>query len=254
MRRCRGLLRRCSRLRGCFSNWRNSNDGCLNGDLFFTRSRSCGRLHDHARRRWRHNNNWARGGRSPCGSLGDNCARGRTRGNRWSGRRSSDNRRRRARLRNDPAWFRPGWGWGGGGLCGNRRSGGRRSRRRFSRDPRVTRLFFLFLLLGQKGLHHIARLGDVRKIDLGDDGFRAMTARRNASMRRSAPRFPHKVRTNLLRLVQLQRAAVRLAAGNAEFRKNVENRPRLDFQLFCEIVDTNLTHPPLFSLCRQKAP
>ena len=76
---------------------------------------------------------------------------------------------------------------------------------------------------------------------------------RAARMRRGLC-LPRKVRTNLLRLVQFQRAGVRLPARNAEFRKNVENRPRLNFQLFREIVDTNLTHPPLFNVCRQKVP
>ena len=122
----------------------------------------------------------------------------------------------------------------------------------FDRHARVTRLFFFFLLLGQKSLHHIAGLGDVRKIDLGDNGFRAVPAGCRAAMRAGVLRLPRKVRANLLRLVQLQRAAVRLPGRNADFRKNVENRPRLDFQLFREIVDTNLTHPPLFNLCRQK--
>jgi hypothetical protein len=67
---------------------------------------------------------------------------------------------------------------------------------------------------------------------------------------RIALRFPHKVRTNLLSLVKLQRAGVRLARRNADSWKNVENCPRLYFQLFREIVDTNLTHPPLFNVCR----
>jgi len=61
------------------------------------------------------------------------------------------------------------------------------------------------------------------------------------------------MRTNLLSLVQFQRTGVRLASRNAELRKNVENRSRLYFQLFREIVNTNLTHPPLFNVCRQKA-
>jgi hypothetical protein len=116
----------------------------------------------------------------------------------------------------------------------------------------VACLFFLFLLFGQESLHHIAGLGDVRKIDLRDDGFRAVAGGRRACMR-GVPRFPRKVRTNLLSLIQLQRTGVRLASRNAELRKNVENRPRLYFQLFREIVDTNLTHPPLFNVCRQKA-
>jgi hypothetical protein len=61
-------------------------------------------------------------------------------------------------------------------------------------------------------------------------------------------------RTNLVRFVRLQRAGVRLASSDAEFRKKVENRARLDFKLFREIVDTNLTHPPLFSVCAANPP
>ena len=45
-----------------------------------------------------------------------------------------------------------------------------------------------------------------------------------------------------------------LPASHAEFRKNVENRARLDFQLFREIVDTNLAHPPLFNSVPPKRP
>jgi hypothetical protein len=41
---------------------------------------------------------------------------------------------------------------------------------------------------------------------------------------------------------------VGLAGGQAEFRQYVKNLPALDFHLAREIVDTNLTHPPLFKL------
>jgi hypothetical protein len=54
-------------------------------------------------------------------------------------------------------------------------------------------------------------------------------------------------RTNLIRLIPLKRAGVRFPSSDAEFRKNLENCPRLDFKLFREIVDTNLAHPPLFT-------
>jgi len=55
------------------------------------------------------------------------------------------------------------------------------------------------------------------------------------------------MRTNLFCLVAFERTGVGFARGNAEFLKNVENRARLYFQLFREIVDTNLAHPPLFN-------
>jgi hypothetical protein len=258
VRHDRSLFRHGRRRCRCLINRRRSDGRCLDGDLFLARSRCRGRLHHHASRRRRHNNHGTRRRYSSCGRLGNNRARGRTRGDGWSGRRSRNNRRRRARLRNDLAWFRTGRRGRDSGRRGNR-SSGRRGRfrrhddRRFRGDSRVARLFFLFFLLGQKGLHHIAGSGDVRKIDFWDDCFCAVTARRRACMRGVA-RLPRKVRTNLLSLVQLQRAGVRLARRNAQFRKKVENRPGLNFQLFREIVDSNLTHPPLFNVCVPKGP
>jgi hypothetical protein len=60
-----------------------------------------------------------------------------------------------------------------------------------------------------------------------------------------------KLRANFIRLVRLQRTGVRLAGAQAEFRQNVKNLPALDFHLAREIVDPNLTHPPLFKICFQ---
>ena len=253
MGRRSGLRRRSCRR---FSNRRNSSCRWLNGDLLFARSWSRGRLDDYPSGWRRHNNNRARG-YCASGSFGNNCASGRTRNNGRGGRRSSNDRSCRARLRNNLAWFRPGGRCGR--CCGNRSCCGRRDRhgnlgrrrsdRRFHWTPRLARIFFL---LGQQGLHHIPGFGDVRKIDLGHYGLRAVTTRRRPRVR-GALRVPHKVRTNLLSLVKLQRAGVRLARRNADSWKNVENRPRLYFQLFREIVNTNLTHPPLFNVCRQQA-
>ena len=61
-----------------------------------------------------------------------------------------------------------------------------------------------------------------------------------------------KMRANLVGLVLLQRTGVGLAAAQAEFRQYVKNLPALDFHLAREIVDTNLTHPPLFKICYPK--
>jgi hypothetical protein len=61
------------------------------------------------------------------------------------------------------------------------------------------------------------------------------------------------MRANLIRLRLLERTGVGLAAGQAEFRQYVENLPALDFHLAREIVDTNLTHPPLFKNLLPKA-
>ncbi len=221
--RCRhcGLLRHGCGRRRRFSNWRNRNGGRLNCNLLFARSRSYGRLYNHASR-WRsHNNNGARRSNTRR-SLGHDCACGRTRCNGRSGRRKRNDGRCRARLRNNLARFWPGWRClsgprGNGSHGGGRSRFGWRNDRWLRRKPSVARLFFRCLFLGQESLHHIAGLGDVRQIDLGNDSFRAVASRRRAGMR-GMPRFPRKVRTNLLRLVQFQRAGVRLAAGNAQFR------------------------------------
>ena len=62
-----------------------------------------------------------------------------------------------------------------------------------------------------------------------------------------------KMRAHLLGLVLLKRAGVRLAFTQAEFRQYVKNLPALDFHLACEIVDSNLAHPPLFRYLLPKA-
>jgi hypothetical protein len=251
------LGRRCGRCRRITNRW-STCGRWLDRNLFVARTRSRGRFCDACRRRC-YNNNRPRNNYCACRCLGDNGPYRWARSDGRRGRRRCDNRRRGAGLRNDLARFRPCWNCSSG-LRGNRsrwlRCGcfrlHRRNYGRLRRAPRVARLFLFFLLLGQQSLHHISGLGDVRQIDLGDNSFSAMAARCGAGMRRVL-RFPRKVRTNLLSLVQLQRTGVRLASRYADFRKNLENRARLYFQLFREIIDSNLTHPPLFNLCRQMA-
>jgi hypothetical protein len=62
------------------------------------------------------------------------------------------------------------------------------------------------------------------------------------------------MRANLFRLVAFNRTGVRFARRYTKFWKNVENRARLYFQLFREIVDTNLAHPPLFNFVPPNRP
>ena len=152
--------------------------------LLFARGRSRGRLHC-ARRRWRNHHHRARSRYRACGWLGHHGARRWAAGN---GRRScgcGNNRRCLPRLRNNFPRFRAcrcGGGSRGSGGRGVRHGLGRLCRwgGRLCRHARVTRFCFLFLLLGQNGLHHIAGLGDVRKIDLGNHGWRALPASRGA--------------------------------------------------------------------------
>ena len=128
---------------------------------------------------------------------------------------------------------------------------GRRGRYRLAhRRTTLLCLFFLFLLLGLNGLQHVAGLGDMREIDLGRNALRG--ARRWGARLAGGSCSALKMLANLLCLGILKRTGVGLAAGHAEFRENVDNRARLNFQLAREIVDTNLTHPPLFKICYPK--
>jgi hypothetical protein len=61
-----------------------------------------------------------------------------------------------------------------------------------------------------------------------------------------------KMRADLLGLVLFKRAGVGFPRCQADFRQYVKNLPALDFHLAREIVDTNLTHPPLFKICYPK--
>jgi hypothetical protein len=107
----------------------------------------------------------------------------------------------------------------------------------------LARLIFRFLLLGQDGLHHIAGLGDVRQVNLRCN---ALLAARRCAAGRGGTIAALKLRAYLLRFVGLERARVGFAGAQAKLRQYVKNLPALDFHLAREIVDSNLTHPPLF--------
>jgi hypothetical protein len=82
----------------------------------------------------------------------------------------------------------------------------------------------------------------MREIDLGLDliGFPACRAR--ASAGRRFCRF--EMGPDLLGLEVFERTGMRLLFSDAHFRQHVENRFAFNFQLPCQIVDSNLTHPP----------
>jgi hypothetical protein len=110
-------------------------------------------------------------------------------------------------------------------------------------------LGFLFLLFGQNRLHHVARLGDVGEINLGCDGLGG--ARRSTAAVGTRSRSALEVRANLLCLMILNGTGVGLAFRQAELCQHVKDLTALDFHLSREIVDSNLTHPPLFRICYQ---
>jgi hypothetical protein len=94
---------------------------------------------------------------------------------------------------------------------------------------------------------HISRFRDVRQINLGlySLGFSAAGAGGLCGGMTLAS--PLEMGANLLRLVFFERAGVRLLFGNADFLQNIEDRLAFDFQFSGQIVDSNLTHPPLVS-------
>jgi len=51
--------------------------------------------------------------------------------------------------------------------------------------------------------------------------------------------------TDLLGLVVFERAGMSLLLGDADFGQHIENGFAFDFELSCQIVNSNLTHPPL---------
>jgi len=72
------------------------------------------------------------------------------------------------------------------------------------------------------------RVSRCARVDLRDDG---LARRGGLPQRHHGPQAwrPAQNARDLLRLVRLKRAGVRLDASHAEFRKHVDNRPRLNF-------------------------
>jgi hypothetical protein len=99
------------------------------------------------------------------------------------------------------------------------------------------------LLFGKNRLQHIAGLGDVGKIDLGFKSF-ALRLRRTTVFPAVAIARSLEVGADLLRLVLFERAGMGLLLGNPDFRQHIENGFAFYFQLSCQIVNSNLTHPP----------
>ena len=129
----------------------------------------------------------------------------------------------------------------GYGLCG---SGGlRRFRRRLcSRTRRRLRMNRVLFLL-RDGLQHIARLGDLRKIE-----FRLRLFDDPGGLGRRAA-LSREVLLYALCFVCFDRAGMRLLLGDADLRQHVENLFTFDFQLPGQIVNSNL-HPPSSSVIR----
>jgi hypothetical protein len=91
----------------------------------------------------------------------------------------------------------------------------------------------------QNRLHCVARLGDIREIEL-----RPVLRRLPACRAAATPVL--EVVAHPFRLIGLDRTGVRLTLGHANRCQSVQNGPALDFQFPCEIVNSNFAHPSLF--------
>jgi len=108
---------------------------------------------------------------------------------------------------------------------------------------RTARLRLRLLALKDR-LQSIARLRDMRQIELRL-GFRG----RPCWGTTAAPVL--EIPAHFFGLIGLNGTGVRLALGHANRCQSVQNGPALDFQLSCEIVDSNFGHPSLcLSLCQ----
>lgn len=96
------------------------------------------------------------------------------------------------------------------------------------------------------GIEHVARAGDMREINLSFDLIHRGTAGTGGSCRRMVTLRGTQISAHLLGFMLFQRAGMRLFLGHSHDRKCIENRFTFNFQLPCQIVNSNLTHPPRF--------
>jgi hypothetical protein len=99
-------------------------------------------------------------------------------------------------------------------------------------------------LLADDRLQNIPGFGDVRQVNLRLDSF-GLGARRARGLGGRAFAGATQLDADSLRLILFQRTGVCLLLGHPNFGQYVENGFTLDFQLSGQIVDSNLTHPPL---------
>ncbi len=94
-------------------------------------------------------------------------------------------------------------------------------------------------------LPHIARLGDMRQVDLGLELIR----RRGCCARAAAAAglcMLRKVFLHALRLIHFDRAGVRFLFCDTDLDKSIENGLALYLEFSRQIIDSNLLHAALF--------
>jgi hypothetical protein len=102
------------------------------------------------------------------------------------------------------------------------------------------------LLLANR-IQNVTRPGNIGEIDLGLDLIAINAAGARVLGRSLGFAGSTQVSADLLRLMLFHGTGVRLLLSDAYFRKCVENRFALNFQLPGQIVNSNLGHPPFLS-------
>jgi len=187
------------------------------------------------------------------------CLRLRRSRRRGRPRRNDDRRRRtRHRLRGNETWRGPGLGGGRGrrarswsrglGRNGRRRRNRGARRRRRDRTRRCSRLSHAL----RDRLQHIARLGDVREIDLR---LELVAPGRWTRGTGGCALALLEIFLHALGFVFFDRAGVRFLFGDADLGENFEDLSALDLEFSRQIVNSNLVlhyapFPPwLFPVC-----
>jgi len=84
----------------------------------------------------------------------------------------------------------------------------------------------------------------MRKVDLGLDFIGVRPSRAGRPTGTLCRAGGAEAGTHFIRFMVFERTGMALLLGDSDFRKYIENRLAFDFQLSCQIVDSNLAHPP----------
>src|SRR5580700_5302694 len=84
----------------------------------------------------------------------------------------------------------------------------------------------------------------MRKVDLGLDFIGVRPSRAGRPTGTLCRAGGAEAGTHFIRFMVFERTGMALLLGGSDFRKYIENRLAFDFQLSCQIVDSNLAHPP----------
>lgn len=162
---------------------------------------------------------------------------------RWHGK----GRTRSRSLRRDHPRRRRCWRYGG------TRGGSRRCRsfrhrlefhwrnRRLGHGRRRDRSLFLV-----ESLQYIAGTGNVGEVDLRLDPI-ALATGSGLGTRPVTLALLAEMGAHFFRFVAFERTGMSLLGGNAGRAQGIQDRLALNFQFSCQIVDSNLAHPPLHS-------